>query len=163
MMRFAEKLDYLIELCGTNQSKLMRLTGIAQSSISQMTKGGRKPSMEQAFALARALGIPLDYLADDSQDEPPEKALSEDERIALDYYRSARELEGSPSNVLKVLARMADEGVSSKGRTPYQVVRERALSLEQLGFPPEDPSAKPEAHDKRASAKRAPVRRRKGR
>ncbi|WP_435005137.1 helix-turn-helix domain-containing protein [Tundrisphaera lichenicola] len=70
-MQFPQKLDFLIGLRGTNQSQLSRKTGISQSAISEMTKGKRRVYMDQAFELARALGVSLDYLADDAQEEPP--------------------------------------------------------------------------------------------
>lgn len=80
LMRFSEKLDKLIDLRHTNQSELSRKTGIAQSAISDMTRGERRPYMDQSLLLARALDVPLDYLADDSLDEPPPASISEWEK-----------------------------------------------------------------------------------
>src|SRR4051812_46954535 len=84
-MRFADKLGKLIEERQTSQTRLMRETGIAQSAISAMKRGEQRPYLWQAQKLARALGVPLDYLADDDADDPPAPAvtLTEDERLLL--------------------------------------------------------------------------------
>jgi transcriptional regulator with XRE-family HTH domain len=71
VMEFSEKLEKMIAEKGITQTALARETGIDQSAISAMTLGKRRPYMDQALLLARALGVPLDYLADDSMDEPP--------------------------------------------------------------------------------------------
>ncbi len=89
VMRFAEKLEREIARRGSSQSKLSRETGIHQTAISAMTRNERRPYMDQALQLARALGVPLDYLADDAQDEPPPASgLGEDERAVLDLYHA---------------------------------------------------------------------------
>ena len=101
-MRFAEKLDYLISLKETNQSRLSRQTGIAQSAISEMTKGKRRAYMDQALRLARALGVPLDYLADDGLDDVPGVPATEQERRVWEVVRAIgpeeawRRLVGAP-------------------------------------------------------------------
>lgn len=81
--RLAEKLTALIG----NQSELSRKTGIPQSAISQMASGRRRPYLDQAFALARAMGVPLEYLADDAMDTPPVVEISEDERFLVGLIR----------------------------------------------------------------------------
>lgn len=78
-MRFREKLRKLAR----NQSELARRTGLAPSAINEMAAGRRRPYLDQGFAIARALGVPLDYLADDSQDSPPVPELTAEQKEML--------------------------------------------------------------------------------
>jgi transcriptional regulator with XRE-family HTH domain len=88
-MNLAEKLERLRRRAGLSQGELAASVGTYQSRISEweLAKGG--PNLAQALRLARLLGVPLDYLADDAQDEPPPaSALSEDERYVLRTLRA---------------------------------------------------------------------------
>lgn len=69
-MEFHAKLALLIERCPKTQAQIAKETGIDPSAISAMMRGGRRPYMDQAFRLAKSLGTSLDYLADESLDEP---------------------------------------------------------------------------------------------
>jgi len=83
-MDFPRKLTKLV----ANQSELSRKTGIAQSAISAMTTGKRRPYGDQVFRIARALGVSADYLLDDGLDEPPRGSeLSQDEKNVLGMFR----------------------------------------------------------------------------
>ncbi len=84
MATLAEKLARLIG----NQSEMERKTGIAQSAISKMTKGERRPYADQLGAIARALGVSADYLLNDDLDEPPRgNDLSPGELSVLKMFR----------------------------------------------------------------------------
>lgn len=121
-MGISEKLAAQIQ----NQSAISRMTGISQSAISEAASGRRRLYVDQAFAIARALNISLDYLADDEQEEPPEPArvLTQDEELALSFYQSMREHEGAATPVLKVLAQMANAGLprSGESRVPRRLM-----------------------------------------
>lgn len=99
-MKFPEKLDKVIADSGKSQSRIARETGISQSAISAMTRGDRRPYMDQALKLARALGVPLDYLADESLDELPAPELTTDDRLIL---RIVRKLEIDADEVIRRL------------------------------------------------------------
>jgi transcriptional regulator with XRE-family HTH domain len=86
-MTFAEKLDKLIEMRGTSQSKLARIVGIHQQAISAMTRGKQEPYLRQGLALAKALEVPLEYLADDAIDSLPPAVLAERERMVWEIVR----------------------------------------------------------------------------
>jgi transcriptional regulator with XRE-family HTH domain len=68
MDRFEEKLRRQMLLRGFNQQKLARLSGVSDSEVSRILNGKSQPGLENALKLARALGVSLDYLADDSLD-----------------------------------------------------------------------------------------------
>jgi transcriptional regulator with XRE-family HTH domain len=86
-MKYPEKLTKLIDLRETSQSRLARATGLSQTAISEMTRGERRPYADQAFAIAKALGVSCDYLIDDELDDPPPAELSREEYAVLVAFR----------------------------------------------------------------------------
>jgi transcriptional regulator with XRE-family HTH domain len=64
-MGYAEKMQKLCVLQGLDQSALAEQVGLSRSSISRILSGAQEPKLGLAFLLARALGVSLDYLADD--------------------------------------------------------------------------------------------------
>lgn len=122
-MKFSEKLTRLIGQSGKSQSRLGRETGIAQTAISEMTLGKRRPYMDQAFLLARALGVPLDYLADESADEPP-RSVTEEESYVL------RAVRGLGLGYEEVIRRLTVAEPAGKAREPgeVRVIADRDLS-----------------------------------
>lgn len=48
---------------GLSQGELGRLAGVAQMSVSKWERGASEPSISQATALARALGVGVEWLA----------------------------------------------------------------------------------------------------
>ncbi len=85
-MELKLKLKHLMSRKGLNGQKLARLSQVSDSEISRILQGKSRPGLDNALRLAHALGVSLDYLADDALDsEPPEPAdsLSTDERKIL--------------------------------------------------------------------------------
>ncbi len=85
-MELKIKLKYLMNTRGLNGQKLARLSQVSDSEISRILQGKSRPGLDNALRLAQALGVSLDFLADDSLDAvPPEPAdsLSPEERKIL--------------------------------------------------------------------------------
>jgi transcriptional regulator with XRE-family HTH domain len=140
-MGFAEKLTLLIERTGKNQSRLQRETGLAQTAISAMTLGQRRPYMDQALLLARALGVPLDYLADDSIDEVPTPEVSKDELPLLRLYRRLKA--DLPIEVaLHALSMAAAAEVAARSSEDYVVSEVTHLDASGRPVPTEDVARK---------------------
>ena len=72
IMDIHTKLDRLITSSGMTAAEVGRRARITPDAISRWRAGtgGRKPSLFQALALARVLGVPLEYLADEAMDDP---------------------------------------------------------------------------------------------
>ena len=74
-MRFAEKLAKLTENGG--KAKLSQKAGLPSTAISDyISKGNVLPRVDKALSLARALAVPLEWLADDAQGWPPPEPTS---------------------------------------------------------------------------------------
>ncbi len=89
-MGYAEKLQKLCALRGLDQSALAARVGISRSSISRILSGAQEPKLGLAWSLATALGVSLDYLADDAVEIDPGghwARLSEDEQTILKLVR----------------------------------------------------------------------------
>ncbi len=89
-MGYADKLQRLCALRGLDQSALAQRLNRSKSSMSRILSGAQEPKLSLAHALAKALGVSLDYLADDSlQTEPNGEwvMLTEDEVAILKIVR----------------------------------------------------------------------------
>jgi transcriptional regulator with XRE-family HTH domain len=85
-MELKDKLQMLMARQALNGQKLARLSRVSDSEISRILQGKSRPGLDNAFRLARSVGVSLDYLADDGVDaEPPrpEDHLSMEERRIL--------------------------------------------------------------------------------
>jgi transcriptional regulator with XRE-family HTH domain len=77
-------------LKGLDQSALAGKVGLSKSSISRILSGAQEPKLRVAYDLAKALGVTLDYLVDDSPEIGPNDQLvmlSEDEVTILKIVR----------------------------------------------------------------------------
>jgi transcriptional regulator with XRE-family HTH domain len=86
-MKLEEKLSTHMARRGLNGQKLARSSKVSDSEISRILAGKSRPGLENAFRLARAVGVSLDYLADDALEVDPlehKDPLSADERELLD-------------------------------------------------------------------------------
>lgn len=100
---------------GWDQSELLKQSGqpVSPSTMSSYWAGRTKPSLDAALAFCRALGLPLEYLADDAQDDPPASpGLSEQETVVLALSR-----EMGMQTALRRLARLPELEGGSQART----------------------------------------------
>jgi transcriptional regulator with XRE-family HTH domain len=100
-MELKAKLKHLMSSQGLNGQKLARLSQVSDSEISRILQGKSRPGLDNALRLSRALGVSLDYLADDRLEaEPPAPAdaLSSEERKIVGIIQKV----GSPE-VLTIL------------------------------------------------------------
>ena len=89
-MGYTDKLQKLCALRGLDQSALAQKVNLSKSSISRILSGAQEPKLRLAFDLAKALGVTLDYLVDDSPEVGPSDQLimlSEDEVAILKIVR----------------------------------------------------------------------------
>lgn len=87
-MTFAEKLEMLRKRRGMSQGEVAAAIGAYQSRVSEWAGGDKWPKLPQAFRLAGVLGVSLDYLADDTLDEPPAPPISDDDIAVVDLFRA---------------------------------------------------------------------------
>lgn len=75
---------------GLNGQRLAQRSKVSDSEISRILSGHSTPGLENAFRLARAVGVSLDFLADDALEADPLRAsdpLSPEERRVLDLVQ----------------------------------------------------------------------------
>jgi transcriptional regulator with XRE-family HTH domain len=85
-MKLQDKLQMLMARRNLNGQKLARLSFVSDSEISRILQGKSRPGLDNAFRLAKAVGVSLDFLADDTLDvepTPPGDKLSAEDRKIL--------------------------------------------------------------------------------
>src|SRR5579883_2370710 len=85
-MKLKDKLQMLMNRHSLNGQKLARLSQVSDSEISRILQGKSRPGLDNAFRLAKAVNVSLDFLADDSLDMDANQSgdlMSPDERKVL--------------------------------------------------------------------------------
>lgn len=90
--RFSEKLGQRILQLGLNGQKLARKSDVSDSEISRIMNRKSLPGLENAIALAKAVGVSLDYLADDALDSDPNQPKESADERETTIQRLAREI-----------------------------------------------------------------------
>src|SRR4051812_14371002 len=88
--RLKDKLLTEMARQGLNGQRLAQRSKVSDSEISRILSGQSTPGLENAFRLARAVGVSLDFLADDALEADPLRArdpLSPDDRRVLDLVQ----------------------------------------------------------------------------
>lgn len=116
-MEFPEKLRDLLDSRRMAQADLGAAVGLQQSRISKWVNGKGEPSLSQGLLLARALKVPIEYLADDKADKPSPE-LSEAERLILETVRALGLEKGATIRALHEAARWKDHPVPRHGDKP---------------------------------------------
>jgi transcriptional regulator with XRE-family HTH domain len=89
-MILKDKLQMLMTRHRLNGQKLARQAQVSDSEISRILQGKSRPGLDNAYRLAKAVGVSLDYLADDSLDidtttttttQPADKLSTEERKI----------------------------------------------------------------------------------
>jgi transcriptional regulator with XRE-family HTH domain len=86
-MKLKEKLQMLMARNSLNGQKLARLSQVSDSEISRILQGKSRPGLDNAFRLAKAVGVSVDFLADDNLEmdffsqHPTDTVSSEERRI----------------------------------------------------------------------------------
>ena len=91
-MKLDEKLHKQMLLKGLNGQRLARLSQVSDSEISRILAGKSLPGLENAFRLAKAVGVSLDYLADDSLEADPTKTADLTSELDRALLRTARDI-----------------------------------------------------------------------
>src|SRR3954447_5254206 len=89
-MGYAEKMQKLCAARGIDQAALAARFGLSRSSMSRILSGVQEPKLRLAYELAQVLGVTLDYLMDDTQEDIPSGhwlLVSEDELTILKLVR----------------------------------------------------------------------------
>lgn len=68
-MSFGEKISKLKKAKKMSQIELANITNISRDAISKYERGDVSPSVEYAKRIAEALGVSLDYLVSDNEQE----------------------------------------------------------------------------------------------
>jgi len=68
-MSFSEKITKLKKQKKMSQIELAKITGISRDAISKYERGDVTPSVDYAKKIADALGVTIDYLVNDNDDE----------------------------------------------------------------------------------------------
>lgn len=107
---------------GLNGQRLAQRSKVSDSEISRILSGQSTPGLENSFRLARAVGVSLDFLADDTLEVDPLRGtdpLTPDERRVLDVVQRV----GLPRALLLL------ENISFVG---YEIAMQRLLGAKPV-------------------------------
>lgn len=116
-MKMIEKITLALADRGLTQRGLEQRAGLSENRISKWKDGTGEPTARQALLMARLLGLPLEYLVDDDQEEVPAASpgMTADERAVLSYYRAKREAEGEGFSAEVLMTRCERGGQVTAG------------------------------------------------
>ena len=90
---------------GLNQQQLARQSDVSDSEVSRILAQKSQPGLENAYRLARAVGVSLDYLVDDAMDQPPDENPQRFEEAEREILRVCKDMGYSEAaNVLRIIS-----------------------------------------------------------
>jgi transcriptional regulator with XRE-family HTH domain len=117
-MTLKEKVDKLWVARGRSQASLATLIGVSPQRMSLWMNGTGAPKPEQLLRMARAIGVSVDYLADDAAEAPPPPAITDDERYLIQLIRdlnvSRKDAARALTDAAKTSAYRPNEAVGGK-------------------------------------------------
>lgn len=142
-MKLHEKLRRLCGQRGWGQSSLLEVVPhVTKSSMSNWWSGKYRPDLESALLIARALAVPLDYLADDAQDDPPAiEELPEDEAAVLRVYRNLKR-----AGALNEASATHGLALAASSTAPSRIAPGSTTTLDDEDLPPAGFEKSPGSH-----------------
>ena len=129
-MGYTDKLQKHCSLQGLAHSALAAKVGLSKSSISRILSGTQEPKLLLACELAKALGISLDYLVDDSPEAGPSDRLVMVTEEEMTILRIVRRLGANVAidRILNVSQSASAHAIDSKGASAVANARGRTDS-----------------------------------
>jgi transcriptional regulator with XRE-family HTH domain len=144
-----EKIERLNGEKGLNWADLARLIGVKDSRISKWRSGTGEVDRKQLLRIAKVLGSGVEYLADDSIEDPRSaQPLTKDEEHVVQVYRNLRSLGAIDEALATHGMAMAAKGLAANPSRPRNEIRITAET-------PDDRVPVPEGYD---PTYRAPLR-----
>jgi transcriptional regulator with XRE-family HTH domain len=82
-MKLFQKVGKILEDRGLKQADLAEMVGVSRQRISNWFAGTGQPNPDRLLRIARALGVTMEYLADEAMDTPVRSDLTEDQKLIL--------------------------------------------------------------------------------
>jgi transcriptional regulator with XRE-family HTH domain len=128
-MTIGQKVKELMIEMGISGADISRATGIHPSRVSELIHEKRYPPLDQALSLSRLFGVPIEYLADDSMEQPQER-ISREELFILQAVR----IMGADEANRRLLLVPDSHGVDAKKRKRcVYFVEDRETFLIKIG------------------------------
>jgi transcriptional regulator with XRE-family HTH domain len=112
-MKMIDKIVTLAEAKGWDQGEFESLAGLPHGRISKWKADQGEPNARQALRMARLLDVPVEFLVDDSMEQPTVDEtllLAPDERYLLQLVRDLRLSREDAARGLAIAARMPAYG-----------------------------------------------------
>lgn len=114
-MELKHKLQLLMKRKNLNGQRLARLSQVSDSEISRILQGKSRPGLDNALRLAQAVGVSLDYLADDRLDVEPcdaEESLTAEDQKILAFCKTIGYEE--VQDILKIVKRLGNDAAMAR-------------------------------------------------